>query len=172
MSLLKRLFAKEDEAAPYRPLYAAVVAEARNPVWYSEGGAPDTVDGRFDMVAAILSLVLIRLEREAEGAGPVAYLTELFVSDMDGQLRQIGIGDIVVGKHIGRMVSALGGRLGAYREAFGGGDLKAALARNLWRGEVPVTADVEFIADRMQALHAALDATATATVLAGTLPHL
>jgi cytochrome b pre-mRNA-processing protein 3 len=172
MSLLKRLFAKQDETAPLRPLYAAMVAEARNPVWSREGGAPDTIDGRFDMVAAIVSLVLIRLEGEPEGAAPVAYLTEIFVSDMDGQLRQIGIGDIVVGKHIGRMVSALGGRLGAYREALAGGDLEAALIRNLWRGEATATAHPAFVADRIRALHAAYDATPTEAVLAGALPRL
>ena len=45
------------------------------------------------------------------------WLTELFVDDMDGQLRQEGVGDVVVGKHIGKLMSVLGGRLGAYRSA-------------------------------------------------------
>ena len=56
---------------------------------------------------------------------------------MDGQLRQIGIGDVVVGKHVGRMMGALGGRLGAYRDGLAAGDLGPALVRNLYRGEPP-----------------------------------
>ena len=82
---------------------------------------PDTVDGRFDMIAAVLCTVLLRLEREPEGLATTAPLTERFVDDMDGQLRQIGIGDIVVGKHIGKMMSMLGGRLGAYRDGLARG---------------------------------------------------
>jgi len=61
-------------------------------------------------------------------------LTELFVDDMDGQLRQSGVGDLVVGKHIGKLVSSLGGRLGALREALGEADdaaLVAAIERNV-----------------------------------------
>ena len=77
---------------------------------------PDTLDGRFDMIAAILALVLLRLEAEGEaGRGPSVLLTEIFIDDMDGTLRQIGIGDYVVGKHVGRMMGALGGRLAAFR---------------------------------------------------------
>src|SRR3546814_17137125 len=64
-------------------------------------------------------------------------LTELFVNDMDGQMRQIGFGDMVVGKQVGRMMRAPGGRLGAYRAADGTVELREALIRNLWRGNAP-----------------------------------
>lgn len=153
------------------PLYEAIVARARQPHWYVAGEVPDTVDGRFDMVAAILTLVLLRLETAPEGPGPSARLTERFVEDMDGQLREIGIGDIVVGKHIGRMMSMLGGRLGAYRDGLApGGDLEGALVRNVWRGEAPAPAALAHVASGMRALHAALADTPVAAVLAGTLP--
>ena len=70
------------------------------------------------MIAAILALVLLRLEAEGNaGRDPSVLLTEIFIDDMDGTLRQIGIGDYVVGKHVGRMMSALGGRIAAFREA-------------------------------------------------------
>lgn len=142
MSFLTRLFNRSSGRDALAPLYAAIVAEARNPYWYVEGGVADTIDGRFDMVAAILSIALVRLEREGDdGAAKAALLTETFVDDMDGQLRQQGIGDVVVGKHIGKMMSALGGRLTAYRDALtGAGDLPEALARNLYRGAPPTGA--------------------------------
>lgn len=117
------------------PLYNAIVAQGRQAHWYLDGGVPDTLDGRFDMIVAILAQVLIRLEQQGATRDSV-WLTELFVDDMDGQLRQEGIGDVVVGKHIGRMMSALGGRLAAYRAALSGeADLGEALRRNLYRGE-------------------------------------
>ncbi len=81
------------------PLYRAVVARGRAPHWYLDGAVPDTLDGRFDMIAAVLAMVLLRLEERAEeqavAAGPAAALTEHFVDDMDAQLRQIGFGDMV-----------------------------------------------------------------------------
>ena len=151
------------------PLYRSIVTAARRPVWYRSGGVPDTIDGRFDMVAAILSLVLIRLEREGEpGREPSARLTELFVDDMDGQLRQQGIGDIVVGKHIGRLMGALGGRLGAFREGMApGSDLDGAIERNLLRGKEAAPGEIAVLRDGLIALGAALDATPASELLDG-----
>jgi len=138
MSLLQRLFGKTepDAKAALVPLYNQIVAKAREPHWYVEGKVPDSVDGRFDMVAAILTLVLLRLENDKSSAQAMAYLTELFVDDMDGQLREFGIGDMIVGKHIGRIMGALGGRLGAFREAMADETkFDEAILRNIYRSE-------------------------------------
>jgi cytochrome b pre-mRNA-processing protein 3 len=74
MTLLKRLFGKgePDPKLKLIPLYNQIVAKAREPHWYIEGQVPDSIDGRFDMVAAILSLVLLRLEDSGSYA-PVSY---------------------------------------------------------------------------------------------------
>jgi len=161
------LGARDTEALP---LYTAIVARGREPHWYVEGAVPDTIDGRFDMIAAILALVLLRLEGDTEGAETVARVTERFVDDMDGQLRQIGIGDIIVGKHIGKMMSMLGGRIGAYREGLAAGSLDAALVRNLYRGDMPPDAAVRHVASRLYALRDSLAAAPTAAIIAGDLP--
>jgi cytochrome b pre-mRNA-processing protein 3 len=170
VSILKRFF-REDDRDALLPLYNAIVAEGREPAWYREGRVPDTLDGRFDMIAAVLALVLLRLEEVGEaGRAPSVHLTELFVDDMDGQLRQMGIGDIIVGKHIGKMMSALGGRLSAYREAFRpDGDLRSALARNLYRGEPPAEEALEFTAQRLRALDARIRAVPVKEQLKGQL---
>lgn len=115
---LKRLVAGSDPG-PTERLYAAIVAEARRPAHYLDGGVPDTLDGRFDMLVLVLSLVLLRLEEETgddprhPAARLSADLTDRFITDMDGNLRQDGVGDQVVPRHLGNMVAALGGRLGA-----------------------------------------------------------
>jgi cytochrome b pre-mRNA-processing protein 3 len=166
--LWRRLFGREERDS-LLPLYRSIVAAARRPVWYRSGGVPDTIDGRFDMVAAILSLVLLRLEAEGDpGRAPAAHLAELFVDDMDGQLRERGIGDIVVGKHIGRMMSALGGRLGAFREALiEGGDLDGAIDRNIYRGAASAPGEEAVVRDGLVALNATLAATPANEILAG-----
>ncbi|OYX07420.1 MAG: hypothetical protein B7Z08_12430 [Sphingomonadales bacterium 32-68-7] len=134
MSLIDRLLRPQaDPREALRPLWHRTVEVSREPEWYRAGVA-DTVAGRFDMIAAVLALVLLRLEPEPETAGAQVYLTELFVEDMDGQLRESGVGDLVVGKHVGKLVSALGGRLGAFRDALaepGDAAWHDALARNV-----------------------------------------
>ena len=168
MQWIAKLFGSRDEET--LPLYEAIVARARLPHWYEAGAVPDTIDGRFDMVATILALVLLRLEQDPVAAGPSAKLTERFVEDMDGQLREIGIGDIVVGKHIGKMMSLLGGRLGAYREATTAEALDAALVRNLYRGTAPDAAALAHARDSLLALRQSLAAASIGSLLAGTLP--
>lgn len=142
------------------PLYGSIVAEARDPVWYAQYGVPDTFDGRFDMVAALLSLTLMRIEQQGEaGRETSARLTEVFIDDMEGQVRQIGIGDVIVGKHLGKMVSAMGGRFTAYSAAIDDrAALSDALVRNLWRGEPGSDARPEQAAERLQAIAARMAA--------------
>ena len=168
MHWIAKLFGSRDETA--LPLYEAIVAQARTPHWYEAGAVPDSIDGRFDMVATILSLVLLRLEGDPAAAAPSASLTERFVDDMDGQLREIGIGDVVVGKHIGKMMGMLGGRLGAYRNALAGGDLEAVLIRNLYRGAAPETGALHHVRDSLLAFRDSLSTAPTAAVIEGKLP--
>jgi cytochrome b pre-mRNA-processing protein 3 len=168
---LTRLFRRTKHEPALATLYDAVVAAARSPDWYRYGAVPDTLDGRFDMIAAVLALVLLRLDAEGEaGRAPAAMLTERFVDDMDGQLRQLGIGDIVVGKHVGNMMSALGGRLGAYRDGLAGGDFAGALSRNLYRGAAVNPAALEFSEARLRQLADRLAATPIDALLGGQWP--
>lgn len=157
---LARLFGKRDD--DLGPLYAAVVAEARRTRWYATYGVPDTVDGRFDMVSLVLALVLLRLENEAREVDAVR-LTEQFITDMDGQIREIGFGDLVVGKQVGGILAVVGGRLGAYRTGF---DLET-LGRTLWRGETPANAAAALV--ELDALRDRINAVPLDGLLAGIL---
>lgn len=168
MGWLDRLRGRGQEEA--LALYQAVVARGREPHWYLDGGVPDTKDGRFDMIAAVLAAVLLRLETEPAGAAPAARLAERFVDDMDGQLREEGVGDVVVGKHVGRMMAMLGGRLGAYRDGWAAGDLAPALERNLYRGQPPGPAAVAHVADRLGMLRERLRAAPLTALVEGALP--
>jgi cytochrome b pre-mRNA-processing protein 3 len=168
MKLLKRLFGRERaQRERLRPLWHRVVAIAREKRWYADLGVADTVGGRFDMIAAVLALVLLRMEREPELIAPSVLLTELFVADMDAQLREAGVGDPVVGKHMGRLVSALGGRLGAYREALADGGnamLAAAVGRNI---DLREGASTEPAAAALRELHGELAAKPAEAILSG-----
>jgi cytochrome b pre-mRNA-processing protein 3 len=172
MSFLNRIFGGRDQRAPLEPLYRAVVAAGRDPVWYRDGGVPDTMDGRFDMIAALLALVLLRMEEEGdEPRAATILLTEIFIDDMDGSLRQIGIGDHVVGKHVGKMMSALGGRLAAFREAPGGDAFEAAVRRNIYHEAPPSPEAAAATSARLARFRAALAAATYRDLLEGTLPQ-
>lgn len=135
---------------------------------------PDTLEGRFDMVATTVALALLRLEAEGEAArAESVQLTEIFIDDMDGTLRQIGIGDFVVGKHVGKLVGALGGRLGALREALGGeSELEPVVRRNLFRDAPDNEIQIGYVAARLRRFHEGLGGTGMEPLLAGRLPRL
>lgn len=160
MAWLDRWFGRKEE--PARALYDAVVRQGRAEHWYLAGGVPDTIDGRFDMIATVLAVALLRIEAAGEATGAPelgVQLTERFVDDMDAQLREIGIGDIVVGKHVGKMMAMLGGRLGAMRDAGGAAAFEAGLVRNLYRGADPDAAALAHVREGLEAWRVALDAT-------------
>ena len=167
LSLLARLFrTAPDRKDALRPLWHRTVELARAREYYADCGVADSVEGRFDMICAVLALVLVRMERVPELVEPSVRLTELFVDDMDGQLREFGIGDMVVGKHVGRLMASLGGRLGAYRDGLAGDDpaLAAAADRNIRFGD---DGDPHCIARHLRALAARLDATPDDALLQG-----
>ncbi|MBM3485512.1 MAG: hypothetical protein FJX67_02595 [Alphaproteobacteria bacterium] len=125
------------EAASER-LYAAIVAQARQPGFYLAGGVPDTVDGRFDLIALHAFLVLRRLKDGRPAAAPLSQaLFDLLFTDMDRSLREMGAGDLGVGRRVKAMAKAFYGRIAAYEEglAKGGVMLDEAIGRNLFRGE-------------------------------------
>jgi cytochrome b pre-mRNA-processing protein 3 len=142
-------------------LYAAVVAEARRPDWYRDAGVPDTMDGRFAVLASLLALADIRLERGAGAAqalGP--RLAEAFIADMDAQLRQAGFGDPSLGKQVRMMVGSLAARVDRWRlavEAIKPWDEVAAM--NLYRESPPANAaaGIEATADWWARLQRAPD---------------
>ena len=169
-SLLARLFGKGgDDRAPYRILWHRIVEIAREPAWYTTGGIADTLPGRFDTITLVLALVLLRMESDDTLTEATVRLAELFVDDMDGQLRESGVGDLVVGKHIGRLMSVLGGRLGAYRDGLASEDpsvLTAALERNVTRLD---GADIAALAALTRALADDLARIDRAQLLAGVI---
>ena len=124
---------REREAAGR--LYAAAVQAARQPALYTEFGVPDTLQGRFEMVALHLFALTNRLMHEPGDDPELARLvSEAFVADMDGAFREMGVSDIAVPKRMKVLYRSFAGRVGAYRAGLAQGEaaLQAALARNVF----------------------------------------
>lgn len=133
----KRLFDSQPRSELAWPLYGIIVDQARNPVIYRDYGVPDSVDGRFEAIVLHLILVLRRLKRDFPAGLELAEgLQEVFFTDMDRSLREMGAGDLGVGKRVKKMAEGFMGRLAAYEAALdavaarGTEDLETVLRRN------------------------------------------
>lgn len=102
-------------------LFDAVVKEAREVHWYTDGQVPDTIDGRFAVLATVCALLIVRLERGTDaGAAASAALTERFVEAMDAEHRQLGLNDPGLGRRVRKLVAALERRVDEWRAATAG----------------------------------------------------
>jgi cytochrome b pre-mRNA-processing protein 3 len=136
--MILRHFRRSAEHRSIASLYGMIVAQARLPAFYAHYGVPDTVQGRFDLIVLHLVVLLRRLAREGEPGRRLGQrLFDAFCRDLDGNLREMGIGDLAVPKHMRRFGEAFYGRQAAYLAALDAGnerDFENALARNILQG--------------------------------------
>lgn len=120
-------------ADPVHALYGAIVAEARRPALFAECRVPDTTIGRFEMIALHVFLVLRRLKSGSAATKELGQrLFDYFFADMDRSLRELGVGDLSVGKKVKGLAKSFYGRAVAYDRALDADD-QAALAEALNR---------------------------------------
>ena len=150
-------------------LYGHAVGAARRPFFYDVLAVPDTLDGRFDLIGLHVSLLIRRLRHDRRPGPALAQAVfDAMFADMDINLRELGVGDLSVGKKVRAMWEALHGRARAYEAALDAGDaaaLAAALARNVWRGGAAPRAGA--LAAIMMASDAALARQNLAALVAG-----
>jgi cytochrome b pre-mRNA-processing protein 3 len=148
--MLKRLFKPRPTLIAGRELYARVVAQARVPGLYTDLGTPDTVEGRFELYSLHTYLLLERLKGQGPQAAETAQaLFDTYLSGLDNALRELGVGDTVVGKRMRKLGEAFYGRVHSYEAALAAlpdrAVLEALLARTVFAGveepKVPALAD-------------------------------
>jgi cytochrome b pre-mRNA-processing protein 3 len=132
--LLERLFRPRPTREAGRGLYAGAVAQARAPALYADLGAPDTVEGRFEIYSLHVVLLLDRLRGQGDEAGEVSQsLFDTYVKGLDDALREMGVGDLSVGKRMRKLGEAFYGRCKSYETAFAALPDAAPLAALLTR---------------------------------------
>ena len=151
-------------------LYNAVVAEARRPDWYREGGVEDTMDGRFAVLSTLVALTILRLEDgDEEAVRHSVALTESFIADMDAQMREAGFGDPSLGKQVRLLVGALATRVDWWRRARGGEmDWADAVRFSIYRDDPPLMEPpVTFCSEALRRFNEGLGGMSDREIMAG-----
>jgi cytochrome b pre-mRNA-processing protein 3 len=132
---LSAIFRRRPETLRATDLYLAIVAQARQSEFYEVLGVPDTLDGRFEMIVVHAVMVLRRLRvTGSEGKAIAQALFDQMFADMDRNLRELGAGDLGVGRRVKRMATAFYGRAENYEKGLDGpkGELEDAITRNVY----------------------------------------
>lgn len=129
-------FRKDQTQSQAETLFEGLNEQSRRPEFYERAGAPDTVEGRFEVLALHIFLIIRRLKRDAPASDRLsAAIQEVFFRRLDDALRELGVGDLSIGRKIRGLAEAFYGRASAYEKAMSDGDgdaLSAALARNVF----------------------------------------
>ena len=170
--MFAKLRRRADRERLAEDLYSTAVGQARNAAFYRELGVPDSLDGRFEMIAIHVFLLLHRLKDGGSNSAELSQaLFDIFFADMDRNLREMGAGDLGVGRRVRRMAEGFSGRVRAYDAALLADqmpELEAALRRNLY-GTLPAppAASITRMAQYLRAQSADLAAQSEASILCG-----
>lgn len=141
MIMLQNLFRTRPRERLGEPLYDLAVRQARDQAFYTALGVADRIDARFELYTLHVLLLVMRLRDEGErGAEAAQALFDTYVSALDHALRELGVGDISVGKKMRKLGEAMYGRMTAYEPPLRDGDagaLAAGLARNVFESDDP-----------------------------------
>ena len=159
-------------------IYSIIVDTARKPVFYSKLSVPDTVDGRFDMIILHMFFVLNRLQHSDAGDSK-AFSQQLFdymFSDMERSLRELGVGEVGVPKHMKRMMKGFNGRMDQYHTSLEQNDTQAlteSVRKNIFFGADNVTSDqVKQMTTYAKAQYAHINKASIEDILSGTLTFM
>lgn len=133
-------------------LFDLALAEAGRPEWFIGGEVPDTVNGQFAVLATIIALITVRIEREGpEGEQASVALAERLVETLDAEIREMGVGDPTLGKQVRKLVGAVGGRVERWRTIAGsGGPWTEEVKRSLYLDEPPGPDAVDYSTNELR----------------------
>jgi len=157
-------------------LYGSIVAQARQPYFYSDLNVTDTLEGRYEMIIMHAFLLFHRLKGESENATELGQVVfDTMFKDFDRNLREMGVGDMGVGPRIKKMASSFYGRAGAYDKALEAGDnddLEQVIARNVFNKTEPDRRVLKHLATYMRRNVEQLEGVSVETILDGKLCYV
>lgn len=153
---------------PAAALFHWITKQIRDPYWYLDCAVPDTVDGRFAMLATITALVMVRLEEVETGSTASAALTERFVDAMTAEHREMGLGDPSLGRVVRKLVGALSRRIDLWRDA-PTDHMRQATCESIYGDAKPEEAVLELATARIRQLQATLAKASASELIDGAI---
>lgn len=148
--------------------FAAATRIAREELFYRLGAVPDTIDGRFALLASILALLMVRIEHEGEAGNELSVaVTERFIAAMEAEHRELGLGDPALGKTVRKLVGALARRVDLWRQAVSANGDWAAATRSSVYATDPDPAALDRTSDRLRVLWSQFAAADLAAIAKG-----
>jgi cytochrome b pre-mRNA-processing protein 3 len=158
-AMLSRFLGPDKSALAARRLYDAMISRAREPVFHTRFAVPDTIDGRFDLLALhAFALMEVLKSTQPKGAQIGARLASVIFAGFDDALRELGISDFGISRRMKALAGAFYGRLEAYDAAASEPALSGAIVRNLYRADVMRVHEAEILAHYITLARAALRA--------------
>jgi cytochrome b pre-mRNA-processing protein 3 len=155
--MLRRFLGTDKPAPAAARLYGVLVVRAREPVFHTDFGVPDTIDGRFDLIA-LHGFVLMDALKSSGHAGDRLgrALASVIFAGFDDALRELGVGDFGISRRMKAMAGAFYGRLEAYGAARSPSALEEAILRNVYRADPARRREAETLAHYIDAVREAL----------------
>jgi len=157
---IKEYFNKNPDTKVAELYYKGIVAMARNIKLYEKGGVPDTFEGRYELIVLHSHVFIRRLIKSGTVGKSISQkIIDILVKDFDNSLRELGVGDLSVGKKIKKMLEGYYGRAEAYEKALYDGpkSLVTALKKNLYGSIEPANLEIEYIRNYICNLRDELD---------------
>ena len=137
MQAIRRFLRPREAVEAGRRLFTVAAAHARQPALYRDAGVPDTYEGRFELYTLHVVLVLHRLKGQGPRAAEASQaLFDAYLRNLDDALREMGVGDLSVGKKMRKLGEAFYGRVKHYDQAFAAlpdaDPLKALIVRTIF----------------------------------------
>lgn len=134
--MLRNLFRQRPDERQGDALYALAVEQARQPDFYTSLGVTDQIDARFELYTLHVLILFLRLKGDGErGEVAAQRLFDTYISSLDNTLRELGVGDVSVGKKMRKLGESLYGRMSAYEGPLRADDvetLSVSLAKNVY----------------------------------------
>ena len=141
--MLRNLFRQRPKERQGDALYALAVEQARQPAFYTVLGVADRIDTRFELYTLHVLILFLRLKGDGErGEVAAQKLFDTYISSLDNTLRELGVGDVSVGKKMRKLGESLYGRMNAYEGPLRAEDVDAlavSLAKNIFESADPET---------------------------------
>lgn len=160
--MILRFFRRTDDRETIQRLYGAIVAQSRDPVFYTSYEVSDTIEGRFEMIILHAFLLFHRLKEEGDERRQLGQrVFDAFCIDMDANLREMGVGDLSVPKKMKRVAEAFYGRVGSYDAALSvldDSELTEAVLRNVYGSNPGRAVEAQALATHIRSAVSALKA--------------